>query len=94
MPLITPEQHPCVILRPPQAAAYIGLTVSTLAKRRVRGERPHFVRLGMKSVGYHVAELDAWLADCRRSSTSGDRTDQPDRSHGTAPPPSAGIVKV
>lgn len=58
------------ILRPPQAAGYVGLTVSTLAKRRLRGERPHFVRLGRKAIGYHVSELDAWLAECRRCSTS------------------------
>lgn len=58
------------ILRPPQAAAYTGLAVSTLAKRRLRGERPTFVKLSKRAVGYHVDELDAWLAESRRASTS------------------------
>ena len=58
------------ILRPPEAANYIGLTTSTLAKRRLRGEPPVFVRLGVKAVGYHRKDLDAWLLSCRRKSTS------------------------
>lgn len=70
MPPIPAAQCPRAIMRPPQAAAYVGLTVSTLAKRRLRGDRPHFVRLGRKAVGYHVSELDAWLAECRCRSTS------------------------
>lgn len=58
------------ILRPPEAAAYLGLTTSTLAKRRLRGEPPVFVRLGVKAVGYRRVDLDAWLVSCRRKSTS------------------------
>jgi len=58
------------IYRPPQAAAYTGLSESTLAKRRLRGEPPVFVRLGTRAVGYHRDDLDAWLQSCRRRSTS------------------------
>jgi len=59
-----------VILRPPEAAAYTGLSESTLAKRRLRGEPPVFVKLGAKAIGYRREDLDAWIAECRRRSTS------------------------
>ena len=58
------------ILRPPEAAAYTGLSVSTLAKRRLRGDLPVFVRLGAKAVGYRRQDLDVWLEQSRRRSTS------------------------
>jgi len=58
------------ILRPPEAATYTGLRESTLAKRRLRGEPPVFVRLGSRSVGYRRDDLDQWLVACRRKSTS------------------------
>ena len=58
------------ILRPPEASAYTGLSESTLAKRRLRGEPPIFVRLGARAVGYLREDLDAWLESCRRRSTS------------------------
>lgn len=61
---------PCAILRPKGAAQYTGLSASTLAKRRLRGDRPHFVKLGRKAIGYHIDELDAWLTGCERQSTS------------------------
>ena len=58
------------ILRPPEASAYIGLSESTLAKRRLSGEPPIFVRLGSRSIGYRREDLDVWLESCRRRSTS------------------------
>jgi len=58
------------VFRPPDASIYTGLSESTLAKRRLRGEPPVFVRLGARSVGYRREDLDQWLADCRRRSTS------------------------
>jgi predicted DNA-binding transcriptional regulator AlpA len=58
------------VLRPPEASAYCGLSESTLAKRRLYGLPPKFVSLGGRAVGYLVEDLDAWLASCRRNSTS------------------------
>lgn len=58
------------IARPPEAARIVGLSVSTLAKRRLRGEAPQFVKLGTRAVGYRVADLEAWLDNSRRASTS------------------------
>lgn len=61
---------PIRILRAPEAASYTGLSESTLAKRRLRGELPIFVRLGARAIGYRVDDLNDWLSDCRRRSTS------------------------
>jgi predicted DNA-binding transcriptional regulator AlpA len=56
-------------LRVPEAAAYIGLSSSTLAKMRLRGDGPIFLKLN-RAVAYDVRDLDAWLAGRRRVSTS------------------------
>jgi predicted DNA-binding transcriptional regulator AlpA len=58
------------LLRPPEAAPYIGLSVSTLAKQRLRGDGPKFVRLSPRAVGYLQADLDEWIASRRCLSTS------------------------
>jgi len=56
-------------LRVVPAAVYCGSSVSTLNKRRCRGEPPPFIKIG-KIVLYDVVDLDEWLASCRRRSTS------------------------
>ena len=58
------------LLRPPEAAPYIGLSVSTLAKQRLRGDGPKFVRLSPRAIGYLQADLDEWISSRRCSSTS------------------------
>ena len=58
------------VLRAPEAANYIGLSVSTLAKRRLYGLPPAFLNLGGRAIGYTIDELDRWLDSCRRQSTS------------------------
>lgn len=50
----------------------LGLSVSTLAKMRVRGDGPVFVKLGGKKVAYSESDLTAWINANRRSSTSDD----------------------
>jgi predicted DNA-binding transcriptional regulator AlpA len=59
-----------ILFRPPKAAPYIGLSVSTLAKQRLRGDGPKFVRLSARAIGYLQADLDEWLAAKRFGSTS------------------------
>ncbi|MCP3994916.1 MAG: AlpA family phage regulatory protein [bacterium] len=49
------------ILRTPSAAEYVGLSASTLEKKRLTGDGPRFVRLGGRAIGYDVRDLDAWL---------------------------------
>ena len=58
------------VLRAPEAANYIGLSESTLAKRRLYGLPPEYLSLGGRAVGYAIDELDRWLETCRRRSTS------------------------
>jgi len=54
-----------------QAAAFTCLGVQTLAKLRVYGGGPTYVKAGRK-VLYRRIDLDCWLASKRRSSTSQD----------------------
>ena len=56
-------------LRVPDAAEYLRLSVSTLAKMRLRGEGPPYSLAGKRIVLYDKADLDQWLADRRRTST-------------------------
>lgn len=51
------------------AADYTGLSTSTLNKLRVFGGGPPFLKLGRRVV-YDPADLDAWMAERRRRSTS------------------------
>ena len=56
--------NPRRVLRTDAAAAYVGLSASTLEKRRLTGGGPRFIRLGGRSIGYEIAALDAWLREC------------------------------
>lgn len=60
------------ILRTPAAAEYVGLSPSTLEKRRLLGDGPRFLRLGGRAVGYDVKDLDAWLDGHRESPSAAD----------------------
>lgn len=55
--------------RAPDAALYLGLAESTLAKMRLRGDGPSYSKAG-RAVIYARAELDRWLTSLRRSNTS------------------------
>lgn len=57
------------MMRPDVAAAYLGFAASTLAKMRLRGDGPVYVKTG-RLVFYSQADLDAWLDVRRRVSTS------------------------
>ena len=57
-------------LRVAEAAKYIGLTASTLAKKRLRGDGPPYYKAGPRIVLYDVRDIDFWLASRRRHSTS------------------------
>ena len=50
-----------VLLTPRQVADYLGLARSTLAKLRLTGGGPSFVKLGA-AVRYPADLLDAWIA--------------------------------
>jgi predicted DNA-binding transcriptional regulator AlpA len=52
------------ILLTPEAATYLGKrSPSTLEKWRHQRVGPRFLRLGVKSVGYDIRDLDAWIEE-------------------------------
>ncbi len=55
--------------RPPEAAAYVKSTTSTLAKKRLKGNGPTYTKFG-RLVLYSKRDLDEFLASRRRLSTS------------------------
>jgi predicted DNA-binding transcriptional regulator AlpA len=57
-------------LRVPQAADYLGLSTSTLAKMRLRGDGPPYLKAGRRIVIYDLRDLEEWLGSRRRRSTS------------------------
>ena len=61
---------PSTKLRAPEAARYIGLSASTLAKMRLRGDGPMYSKAGPRIVIYDKSDLDSWLDQRRRRSTS------------------------
>ena len=57
------------LLTPEQAAKYLGFTDGWLAKLRMRGGGPKYVRLGRKC-RYTRPDLDAWISAHRVGNTS------------------------
>jgi excisionase family DNA binding protein len=55
-------------IRVKEAAAYIGISKSSLDKLRCFGGGPRFYKLG-RSVVYNTADLDEWVAERARTST-------------------------
>ncbi|WP_082540541.1 helix-turn-helix domain-containing protein [Pseudolabrys sp. Root1462] len=53
-------------LRAAEAAVYLGISRSTLAKWRMRDQGPAFHRCGPRIVYYFKDEIDAWLDECDR----------------------------
>lgn len=52
-----------------EAAARLGLAVSTVEKLRLTGDGPKYLKLG-RAVRYRVDTIDAWLSAREVSSTS------------------------
>lgn len=53
-----------------QAATYVSLSPNTLNRWRWSGDGPRYVKLG-RAVRYRREDLDAWLDERVRESTSG-----------------------
>lgn len=70
----TPSRHiPPAYLPPPEAGAYLGgFTSRVMTEWRRRGTGPRYSRIGGPNgrVRYAVADLDAWMASQRHTSTS------------------------
>ena len=56
-------------IRAPEAAKYLGLSTSTLAKMRMSGEGPIWAKLGRRVVVYRLADLADYVERNRRKST-------------------------
>src|SRR5690348_1593487 len=54
-----------------QTSARTGISRSTLAKMRMRGDGPPFLKIGKKAVRYPERPLEEWLAGRICRSTSG-----------------------
>jgi predicted DNA-binding transcriptional regulator AlpA len=52
-----------------EAAKYLRMAPQTLAKMRCEGTSPPFIKVGRR-VLYDLAEIDSWLDQRRRRSTS------------------------
>lgn len=58
------------LLRPDDAARFLGVEPRTLETWRYRGGGPVFVRISASCVRYDIADLDNWIAERKRRSTS------------------------
>ena len=67
--LLIEQETAMTTLKVKDAATRLGLSASTLNKWRTQGRGPKFVKLG-RSVCYRTADIDAWLGDQVRGSTS------------------------
>lgn len=66
-----PDKHSIIptLLTPKEAAQRLKLSVSWLAKARMRGDGPPYVLMG-RAVRYSESSLLQWVKSCQRLSTS------------------------
>ena len=64
-----PTASPIVLLTPKEAARLLKVSLSWLAKARMRGDGPPFIRIG-RSIRYTEATLIQWMKGRQRLSTS------------------------
>lgn len=58
------------LLSSDQASEWLGLSKSTLAKMRLRGDGPKYIKLGPRRVAYRKLDLEIWVAERSFRSTS------------------------
>lgn len=58
------------LLTTKQAARYLGVSASFLEKDRWRGARIPFIRLSRRSIRYRHADLDSYILEQTKTSTS------------------------
>jgi hypothetical protein len=64
------DRVPLRVMTPIQAAEYLTLSISTLARMRIAGNGPTFIRLSPQKIGYRQTDLDKFLEARVRTSTS------------------------
>jgi hypothetical protein len=63
------SRPPAVLVKPAEVAAKLNVGENTLAKWRLSGRGPAFVKVGAR-VMYDAATVEAWIASRVRNSTS------------------------
>jgi hypothetical protein len=59
-----------VLLTPKDAAKVLKVSLSWLAKARMRGDGPPFIRIGQRCIRYSQQALLQWMKSRQRLSTS------------------------
>lgn len=72
----TPLEQLPPYLRTPEAARFLGVSVSFLNHARLRGDGPIYKKLSPKLVVYGVEDLRVWVDSRTRLSTSNSRSTQ------------------
>ena len=63
------DMQSTILLTEREVAQRLRLGTNTLAKWRIRGEGPRFIKIGAR-IRYDEREVAEWVASCRRASTS------------------------
>lgn len=69
MPAAKPPATVATLMTPNDAANVLKVSLSWLAKARMRGDGPPYIRVG-RSIRYSEAALMQWMKSRQRSSTS------------------------
>jgi len=64
-------------LRTPEAARFLGVSISFLNHARIRGDGPQYRKLSPKLVVYSIEDLRTWVNSKSRCSTSSSGPSQP-----------------
>lgn len=67
---VRPLDNDDYLASPLEAAVFTKSSTSTLAKRRVYGDGPPFIRLSPRKIAYRVGDLKKWVASRQFNSTS------------------------
>lgn len=57
----TRDEHHSEVLRPRDAARYVGLSRPTIDRWRKAGKFPKALQLGPQAIGWRRSDLDEWL---------------------------------
>ena len=78
-PLQKPRTAIAALRTPKEAAQFLKLSTSWLAKARMRGDGPRYIKFG-GAIRYSEADWLQWISSQRRSRTSKGNADQSQKS--------------
>ncbi|MNH87237.1 Helix-turn-helix domain protein [compost metagenome] len=62
------------LLRDPQAADYLAVSIAWLQRQRWLGTGPVYVKVGSRAVRYRLSDLEAWVNQNVRRGSSAEAT--------------------